>query len=169
LEKKLVKHQYLPICPHNIMNFGLIAAEIDLVVWAPLQISTGLTSWQPYCTALEYWASATLCGVEQRAPPIFCRAAITLGIGPISSCFSFLHYYFCLVPCGRLSWLCQLLGARKYSASYRIVSNDASMFQTSGGTRSRAPFVQVSIARFTDSLPTCQLADSEVHSPELTN
>ena len=29
---------------------------------------------------------------------------------------------FCLVPCGRLSWLCQLLGARKYSASYRIVS-----------------------------------------------
>jgi len=29
---------------------------------------------------------------------------------------------FCVVPCGRLSWLCQLLGARKYSASYRIVS-----------------------------------------------
>jgi len=37
----------------------------------------------------------------------------------VSSCFSFLHYYFCLVPCGRLSWLCQLLGAHK---SYRIVS-----------------------------------------------
>jgi len=36
-------------------------------------------------------------------------------------CFSFLHWYFCLVPCGRLSWLCQLFGARKYSASYRIV------------------------------------------------
>jgi len=28
---------------------------------------------------------------------------------------------FCLVACGRLSWLCQLMGARKYSASYRIV------------------------------------------------
>ena len=26
-----------------------------------------------------------LCGVEQRAPPIFGRAAITLGIGPHSS------------------------------------------------------------------------------------
>jgi len=35
--------------------------------------------------ALEYWALATLCGVEQGAPPIFGRAAITLGIGPHSS------------------------------------------------------------------------------------
>jgi len=31
---------------------------------------------------LVYWASAKLCGVEQRAPPIFGRAAITLGTGP---------------------------------------------------------------------------------------
>ena len=37
------------------------------------------------CTALELWASAKLCGVEQRAPPVFGRAAITLGIGPHSS------------------------------------------------------------------------------------
>jgi len=42
-------------------------------------------SGQRYCTALQYWASAKLCGVEQRAPPIFGRAAITLGIGPHSS------------------------------------------------------------------------------------
>jgi len=31
------------------------------------------------------WAPAKLCGVEQRAPPIIGRAAITLGIGPHSS------------------------------------------------------------------------------------
>jgi len=31
-------------------------------------------------------ASAKLCGVEQRAPLIFGRATITLGIGPHSSC-----------------------------------------------------------------------------------
>jgi len=37
--------------------------------------------WQRYCTALEQLASARLCGVEQRAPPIFSSAAITLGIG----------------------------------------------------------------------------------------
>jgi len=46
----------------------------------PQQISTGFASWQRYCTA-----SAKLCGVEQRAPPIFGRAAITLDIGPHSS------------------------------------------------------------------------------------
>jgi len=49
--------------------------------------SCALLYWQRYCTALEQWASAKLCGVEQRAPPIFGRAAITLGIGPHSSFF----------------------------------------------------------------------------------
>jgi len=41
-----------------------------------------LLYWQRYCTALQYWASAKLCGVEQMAPPIFGRAAITLAIAP---------------------------------------------------------------------------------------
>jgi len=45
----------------------------------------GFASWQRYCTALQYWPSAKLCGIEQTAPPIFGRAAITLGIGPHSS------------------------------------------------------------------------------------
>jgi len=36
-----------------------------------------------YCTALEHRASAKLCSVQQRAPPIFGRAAITLGNGPV--------------------------------------------------------------------------------------
>jgi len=35
--------------------------------------------------AFQYWALAKLCGVEQRAPLIFGRAAITLGIGRHSS------------------------------------------------------------------------------------
>ena len=39
-------------CPHNMANFGPLAAEIDPVLWAPLQISTGFASWQRYCTAL---------------------------------------------------------------------------------------------------------------------
>ena len=33
-------------------------------------------------TAFQCWASAKLCGFEQRAPPILSRVAITLGIGP---------------------------------------------------------------------------------------
>ena len=44
-----------------------------------------LLYWQRYCTALEQCASSKLCGVRQRAPPIFGRAAITLFIGPHSS------------------------------------------------------------------------------------
>jgi len=31
--KKIVKHHYLPICPHNMVNFGPLTAEIDPVVW----------------------------------------------------------------------------------------------------------------------------------------
>ena len=39
----------------------------------------------------SFFLSAKLCGIEQRAPPIFRRAAITLGIGPHSSFYSAPH------------------------------------------------------------------------------
>jgi len=38
-------------CPYNIVNFGPLTAEIDWRVWAPHHISTGIASWQRYCTA----------------------------------------------------------------------------------------------------------------------
>ena len=66
-------------CPDNTMNFGPLAAEICWRFWGTsanfnrFRILAAL-----YCTALQYWASAKLCGVEQRTPPIFGRAAITL-------------------------------------------------------------------------------------------
>jgi len=31
--KKLVKQQYLPTCPYNMVNFSLLAAEIVSLVW----------------------------------------------------------------------------------------------------------------------------------------
>jgi len=31
--EKLVKQQYLPTCPYNLVNFGLLAAEIVALVW----------------------------------------------------------------------------------------------------------------------------------------
>ena len=68
-----------------MVNFGLIAAEIVSLVWGTPANFNGFVSWQRYCTALQYKASVKLCGVEQRSPPIFGRAAITLGIGPHSS------------------------------------------------------------------------------------
>ena len=84
--KKLVKQQYLL---HMSPQYGELRPTSG---WDPfvslghLQvISTGFASWQRYCTALWEWALAKLCGVEQTPPPIFGRAAITLGIGPHSS------------------------------------------------------------------------------------
>jgi len=75
-QKSLSGHQ------RNMVNFGPLAAEIGSGVWGTLQISTGFASWRRYCTVLQQWASAKLCDVEQRAPPVFGRAIITLGVGP---------------------------------------------------------------------------------------
>ena len=44
-----------------------------------------LLYWQGYCTALEHKRRQPNCGVQQRAPPIYGRAAIALGAGPHSS------------------------------------------------------------------------------------
>ena len=82
-KKNLLSSNMSSRCPHNMVNFGPLTAEIGLGVWGTL---AGFASWQHYCTAVKYWASAKLCGVEQRAPPMFGRASITLGIGPHSSC-----------------------------------------------------------------------------------
>jgi len=68
-----------------MVNFGLLAAEIDPVVWGTPANFNMVRVLAALLPALEYWALATLCSVEQRAPPIFGRAAITLGIGPHSS------------------------------------------------------------------------------------
>jgi len=96
-EKNLLSSNISSTRSHNMVNFGPVAAEIGPVVWAPLQISTVFAYWQRYCRALQCWASAKLCGVEQRAPPIFGRAAITLGIGPHFSCVHvFCHFVFVL-------------------------------------------------------------------------
>jgi len=45
-----------------MVNFGVLAAEIGPVIWGT--------------------PAAKLCGVEQKAPPVFGRAAIMMGIGP---------------------------------------------------------------------------------------
>ena len=62
-------------CPDRILPGAKFTASTSWV----------LLYWQRYCTALNHWASTKLCGVQQRAPPIFSRAAITLGIGLHSS------------------------------------------------------------------------------------
>ena len=51
MKKNLSNSNTSSTCPHNMVNFGPLAAQIDQVVWAPQQISTGFASWQRYCTA----------------------------------------------------------------------------------------------------------------------
>jgi len=75
IEKNLLSSNISSTCPHNTVNFDSLAAEIGPVVWGTPANFNGF----------RVMASAKLCGVEQRAPPIFGRAAITLGIGPHSS------------------------------------------------------------------------------------
>jgi len=94
-EKNLLSSNISSTCSHNMVNFGPLAAAIGPVVWGTPANTTGFASWQRYCTALQYWASAKLCVVEHRAPPIFGRAAITLGIGPHSSLLIFPNIVDC--------------------------------------------------------------------------
>jgi len=78
-----------------MVNFGPLAAEIDPVVWGtPGNFNGfGVLAALLHGTPVSYWTSAKLCGVEQRAPPIFGRAAITLGIGPHSSSIFFYLFF----------------------------------------------------------------------------
>ena len=66
-----------------MVNFGTLAAEIVSLVWGNPANFNGFGVLAALLHGI--WASAKLCGVEQRAPPIFGRATITLGIGPHSS------------------------------------------------------------------------------------
>jgi len=51
-EKNLLNTDTSSTCSHNMVNFGILTAEICWQVWAPPQISIGFASWQRYCTAL---------------------------------------------------------------------------------------------------------------------
>jgi len=73
-----------------MVNFGLLAAEIFSLVWGT---TANFNRFRVLAALLHGtvvvgrgWASAKLCCIEQRVPPIFGRAAITLGIGPHCSC-----------------------------------------------------------------------------------
>jgi len=67
-----------------MVNFGPLAAEIVSLVWG----TPANFNWFRVFAALLHGTlvvGVSQTGVEQRAPPMFGRAAITLGIGPHSS------------------------------------------------------------------------------------
>jgi len=86
--KKLLSSNISSTCLHSMVNFGRLAAEIISLVWGILANFSGfhILAALPVLHSTPVLASANVCGVEQRAPPIFGRAAITLGIGP--------HFWF---------------------------------------------------------------------------
>ena len=89
--KKLVKQQYLPyMSPQYGELKGPLAAEIVSLVWGTpgnfdgFRVLAALRHANYSSMTARPSSSGRLpnCGVEQRAPPIFGRAATTLGIGP---------------------------------------------------------------------------------------
>jgi len=81
--KNLLNSNISSICLHNMMNFGPVVAELGSLVWGT---PTNLNGFRVLAALLHgtlVVGVTKVCGVEQRAPPIFGRAAITLGIGHI--------------------------------------------------------------------------------------
>jgi len=71
--------------PDNMVNFGPPTAEIGSLVWGTPGNFNGFCVLAALLHGTLVVGVSQLCGVEQRASPIFGRAAITLGIGPHSS------------------------------------------------------------------------------------
>jgi len=77
-KKNLLNSNISSTRPHNMLNIGPLMAEICWQVWGnPANLNV--------FRVLAASRRQPNCGVEQRAPPIFGKAANTLGIGPHSS------------------------------------------------------------------------------------
>ena len=73
-----------------MVNYGPLAAEIvSLVCGTPANFN-GFRVLAALLHGTPVVGVSKLCGVEQRAPPVFGRATITLGIGPHSS---YIYFY----------------------------------------------------------------------------
>jgi len=84
--KKLLNSNVFPTCRHNMVNFGLLAAEICWRVWGTPANFNGFRGLAALLHGtLVVGVSQTLRRWTQGATYIFGRVAITLGIGPHSS------------------------------------------------------------------------------------
>jgi len=90
--KKLLSSNMSSTCPHNMVNFGPLAAEIGLPVWGIPANFNGFRVFAALLHGSQIVSVSQICGIEQRAPPMFGRATIRLGIGPHSSFFIFYSF-----------------------------------------------------------------------------
>jgi len=84
-KKNLSNIDTSPTCPDNMVNFGLLTPEICWRVWGTPANFNGFHVLATLLHGTLVVSVSQLCGVEQRASPIFGRVTITLGIGPHSS------------------------------------------------------------------------------------
>ena len=87
--KNLLNSSSSSTCPYNMVNFGLLTAEIGSGVWDTPAYFNGFRVLA--CVTARHSSSGRQSNFaelnrSQRAPPTFGRAAITLGTGPHSSC-----------------------------------------------------------------------------------
>jgi len=59
--KKVLNSNTSSICPHNMLNFSPLTAEICSLFWGIQQIWTGFASWSRYCTDVAQRRSTNLC------------------------------------------------------------------------------------------------------------
>jgi len=90
---------------HNMVNFRLLTAEIRWRVWGTPANFSGLRVLAALLHSNLVVGVSQTCGVEQRVPPIFGRAAITLGIGPHSSFPCFILWLVRWVYCVSSHWI----------------------------------------------------------------
>ena len=88
--KKVLNSNTSSTSSDNTMNFGPLADEIRWRVWGTPVNFNGFRVLAVLLHGTLVVGVSKLCGVEQRAPPVFGRATITLGIGPHSSFMLFL-------------------------------------------------------------------------------
>jgi len=69
-----------------MVNFGLLSAEIVSGVWGTQVTFNGFRILAALLRCSQAVSVSQTLRIEQRAPPMFGRATIRLGIGPHSSC-----------------------------------------------------------------------------------
>ena len=82
VEKDLLNSNTSSTRSDNTVKFGPLAAEICWRVWGSPVNFNGFRVLAALLRGSLVVGVSKLCGVEQRAPPIFGMAAIMLGIGP---------------------------------------------------------------------------------------
>ena len=86
-KKNLLNRNISSTSTHNMVNFGPLTAEICWQVWGTPANFHGFNVLKALLHGTLVVSVSHICGAEQRASPVFGRAAITLGTGPHSSCF----------------------------------------------------------------------------------